>query len=183
MDPQGSSYTNCNTAVCKYRGCITACTQVGIRSMGASVQLQARGGRAWQTALVCVYDTSWPQRHCPKPAERLEEMMTGKEIAYGCTAFRGWGAPLFIESLDEEGKAWQLCILRACLDSELNNGKRNTGLQSLLMCPPTMEMEVPSRVNLNVLVSDGGVKTQVQIVIYWGLKHSFELNTQNLIKV
>lgn len=34
-----------------------------------------------------------------------------------------------------------------------------------------MEKEVPRRLNLNVLVSDGGVKTQVQIVIYRDLKH------------
>lgn len=43
MDPQGSSYTSCDTAGCKYRSCVTACTQVGVRSMGASVQLRAPG--------------------------------------------------------------------------------------------------------------------------------------------
>lgn len=34
MEPQGSSYTSCNIAICKYRSYITACTQVGIRGMG-----------------------------------------------------------------------------------------------------------------------------------------------------
>lgn len=87
MDPQGSSDTSCNTAVCKYQSYITACTQ----ESGAWELLYSCGhGAAEHSKLRCgVCITQAGQCHCPKPAERLEEMMMGKEVVYGCTAFRG----------------------------------------------------------------------------------------------